>query len=144
MGCIFNQEEIYDCTNKPKGGLNVNAIYEYNYSEWQGMIAAGLVVFDVDGKITSITNSPGVQLYKKDQPENATQLEATLVQNTGSDTYFSHAISALLRGTGQSQKNVMESATDEKRVAIIVKNSGEAEVWGSEQGMILKNQREEE
>ncbi len=138
-GCIFNQAEIKTCGTSPIGGLSESAVYEYNYSEWRGMVDAGLVTFALDGSITNIINEIGVKAYKKDTPPMSIVLGSTPNKVAGAYTTFTHLVNYPLINNKQLQKNVVESMTEEKRVIIVLKNSGEAEVYGSEQGLILIN-----
>ena len=139
MGCIFNQNQVLICAAPPQGGLAQQAIYEYNYSDWRDMVNAGLVTFGVNGSITGITNAPTVQAYKKDVPNNSIVLGSAPNKVTGAFTTFLHTVNYPLIANKQLEKNVVQSMTVEKRVCIVIKNSGEAELYGSEQGLILVN-----
>lgn len=139
MGCIFNQDQTKACGVSPIGGLFIQAIYEYNYSEWRSMVDAGLVTFETDGSISAIENGAGIQAYKKDVPSGSIVLGSTPNKVVGAYTSFTHMVNYPLINNKQLEKNVVESMTDEKRVCIVVKNSGEAEVYGNDQGLILIN-----
>ena len=139
MGCIFNQDQTKACGVSPIGGLFVQAIYEYNYTEYRAMVDAGLVTFEADGSISAITNAVGVRAYKKDVPPGSIVLGSTVNRNTGAYPSFTHMTSYPLINNKQLEKNVAESMTDEKRVCIVIKNSGESELYGNDQGMVLIN-----
>jgi len=139
MACIFNQAQVLDCANPPQGGLAEQAIYEYNYSDWRDMVNAGLVTFGVDGSISGITNASTVKAYKKDVPNNSVVLSSAVNKVTGAFSTFLHTVNYPLISNKQLEKNVVQSMTVEKRVCIIIKNSGEAELYGHEQGLILVN-----
>jgi hypothetical protein len=139
MSCIFNQDQTKACGTSPIGGLYEQAIYEYNYSQWREMVDAGLVTFAVNGSITAIVNEVGIKAYKKDVPNMSITLGSTPNKVAGAYTTFTHLVNYPLINNKQLEKNVVESMTDEKRVIIVIKNSGEAEIYGNDQGLILIN-----
>ena len=139
MSCIFNQAQTKACGTAPIGGLSVQSIYEYNYSEWREMVDAGLVTFETDGTISAIVNGLGIKAYKKDVPSGSIVLGSTVNKVVGAYTTFTHMVNYPLINNKQLEKNVVESMTDEKRVCIVIKNSGEAEIYGNDQGMMLIN-----
>lgn len=139
MSCIFNQDQLKTCGASPVGGLRQDVIYEYNYSEWRSMVDAGLVTFNVNGSITNIVNSIGVKAYKKNVPPGSIVLGSAPNKVLGAYTTYTHTVNYPLIKNLQLEKNVVESMTEEKRVIIVIKNSGEGEIYGNEQGLILVN-----
>jgi len=137
--CIFNQNQLKDCANIPKGGLIEQTVYEYFYSDWRSMVNAGLVTFAVDGSISGITNGIGIQAYKKETPSGDIMLGSAPNKVSGAFTTYIHKVKYSLIQNKQAEKNVVQSMAVEKRVCIVIKNSGEAEIYGHDQGMILIN-----
>ena len=139
MSCIFNQDQVLNCAALPKGGLAKQAIYEYNYSDWRNMVNAGLVTFHTDGSINGIANAPTVQAYKKEVPNNSIVLGSAVNKVTGAFPTYIHTVNYSLINNKQLEKNVVQSMTFENRVCIMIKNSGEAELYGHDQGLTLIN-----
>lgn len=138
MSCLIDQEQIYVCGSPPIAGVD-DIVYEYMHTEWRSMINAGLVTVDGDGMITDIVNAQDVKLYRKDVPPDSLVLGHANVVNAGAYPTFDHKVNYPLINNKQSEKNTVQNMTIEGRVIIIVKKSGEAELYGSEQGLFLLN-----
>lgn len=135
MGCTINNESLFDCANKPIGGVQ-NFAMLYNYTEWRDMVDTGLVTFGVDGTIDDITNSLGVQAYRFDMPdETAMVLGSPDRLNEGGIDGYDHAFSMSILNTKQTQKNILVGLSFEKAVAVVYRKNGTGEVYGGEQGL---------
>lgn len=135
MGCAIKEESLFDCLNKPIGGVN-NFTMLYNYTEWRDMVDAGLVLFDADGVVVDIINAVGIQAYRFDQPDETAMILGSpdRLVDGGLDT-FDHAFSMSILGTEQTKKNILVALSFEKAVAIVYKKNGTGEVYGGEQGL---------
>lgn len=135
MGCLINNESLFDCANKPIGGVQ-NFAMLYNYTEWRDMVEAGLVVFDTDGTIIDIVNLAGVQAFRFDQPdETAMALGSPDRLVDGGIDGYDHSFNMSILNTKQNQKNLLVALSLEKAVAVVYKKNGTGEVYGGEQGL---------
>ena len=135
MGCVIQTQSLFDCNDKPVGGVQ-NFAMLYNYTQWRDMVDSGLVLFDTDGTIVDIVNSPGVQAYRFDMPDETAMILGSpdrLVD--GGIDGFDHAFSMSILGTKQTKKNILVALSFEKAVAVVYKKNGTGEVYGGEQGL---------
>jgi len=135
MGCSINRESLFDCNDKPVGGVN-NFAMLYNYTQWRDMVEAGLVTFEADGTINDIVNGTGIQAYRFDMPDETSMILGSpdrLVD--GGIDGFDHAFSMSILGTKQTKKNLLLGLSFEKAVAVVYKKNGTGEVYGGEQGL---------
>ena len=139
MSCIVNKEQFRGCPNTVKAGTDL-AVYEYQFADFSAMVDAGLVILENDNSISSITNASGIKLYKKEVPDQASiVLGSPPNKVAGTFTTFTHTFNYPLINNKQPEKNEVVSKTSNAVVCIIVKRSGEAELFGYDQGMILVN-----
>lgn len=135
MGCLITTESLFDCANKPIAGVQ-NFVQMYNYTQWRDLVDAGNVTFDVDGRITDIVNSVGVQAFRFDMPdETALVLGSPDRLNDGGIDGFDHACSISILNNKQEQKNILVALSFEKAVVVVYRKNGTGEVYGGEQGL---------
>ena len=135
MACLIGNESLFNCADKPIGGVN-NFAMLYNYTQWRDMVDAGLVLFDADGVVVDIINAVGIQAYRFDQPdETAMALGSPDRLVDGGIDGFDHAFNMSILNTKQAQKNLLPALSFEKAVAVVYKKNGTGEVYGGEQGL---------
>jgi hypothetical protein len=135
MACLIGSESLFDCANKPVGGVNNYAML-YNYTQWRTMVENGLVTFAADGTINDIANSVGVQAFRFDMPDETAMvlgMPDRLVD--GGIDGFDHAFSMSILGTKQAKKNILVALSFEKAVAVVYRKNQTGEVYGGEQGL---------
>ena len=139
MACLIDAGSLLDCDNLPVGGVN-DYVLLYNYSEWRAMEEAGNITRDVDGVITGITNSSGVQAFQFDVPDSTALVLGYPVRLVdGGVDGFDHTVNFSILDTKQPQKEQMENMRFENVVAIVLKKNGYGEVYGDSQGLELQN-----
>lgn len=135
MGCIINSGSVFDCENKPIGGVQ-NFAMLYNYTQWRDMVDSGLVTFDAEGRVVDIVNSVGVQAFRFDMPdETAMALGSPDRLVDGGIDGYDHSFNMSILNTKQAQKNILPALSFEKAVAVVYKKNGTGEVYGGEQGL---------
>lgn len=133
MSCIINSGQILDCTSLPVGGVS-DKLFIYNREDF--LSVKGNLVFDaITGVITSITNPTGIQAYSFDVPPNSAKFPSEIVAVDGGFKTYNHSVNFPIIKTDQLAKNQAMAMAFSKVVAIIWKNSGEAEIYGIEQGL---------
>ena len=134
--CTNKDFTLADCNGSPSGIDKF--VMEYNLTDWLVMERGGLITRAANGTIENIVNSVGVKAYKREVPSNGIILPvATPAQVEGGFPNFRLTFNYTFIATDQDAKNAAKSSLYKDKVLIIYKNTGEGEVWGDEQGMIL-------
>lgn len=134
--CSNKDFTLTECNASPSG-IN-KFVMEYDLTDWLAMERAGLITRAANGSIESITNAVGVKAYKREVPSNGIILPtATPAQVDGGFPNIRLTLNYTFIATDQDAKNAAKSSLYKDKVLIIYKNSGEGEVWGDEQGLIL-------
>ena len=138
MACLINTDVLIDCQALPVGGAK-NYLLVYNYTDWADMVATGTAVtYDADGAITAITNATGVKAWRFDVPDNsALQVGNPVRAIEGGFDVFDHTVNVTVSASTQIAKNEVSKMRFNKVVAILYKNDGLGEIYGSEQGLKL-------
>lgn len=136
MSCPITQGSAFDCTDLKPGGIHPFMML-YNYEDW---IAGTLTLDATDGYITGITNASTKQAYEVSFANNSNILPNTALRvvDAGQDGY-DHTIDARLYDLTQASRNNISKVRFQKVVAIIYKNEGVGEVYGSDVGLRMSD-----
>lgn len=135
--CVIDADFIEVCGNINPSGVS-DSVMIYNKADWDSMQASGSIVYDTaDFSITSIINPTGVQAWRFDVPPNALIPSCNPVVVEGSYTMFEHMVTFPIIQTNQEAKNTQEKMGRNKFVLVYIKETGEAEVLGNDQGLSL-------
>jgi len=136
MACPITQGSAFNCASLSPGGIEP-FIMLYNKEDWD---AATLTLDATDGYITGIVNDSGKQAYEVSFANNSNVLPncALRVVDAGQDGY-DHQIDARLYDLTQAGRDNISKVRFQKVVAIIYKNSGIGEVYGSGVGLRLSD-----
>lgn len=138
MACLIDAGVLIDCQDLPKGGAKNYALV-YNYTEWADMVADGVsITYDADGAITAIANPSGVAAFRFDVPDNSSlQVGNPIRAIEGGFDSYDHTVNFTVSASTQIAKNTVSKMRLNKVVAILYKNDGLGEVYGSDQGLKL-------
>lgn len=110
----------------------------YMKEDWAAMKAGGSIVYDgTDGSITSITNPTGVNAWQFDVPPGALIPASNPIVSEGNYTKNEHSLNFPIIITNQAAKNAAGAMARSKVVIVYMKDTGEGEVLGNEQGLTV-------
>jgi hypothetical protein len=136
MGCPIVQGSAFDCTALKAGGIHPFMVL-YNFEDW---VAATKTLDVTDGFITDITNDSGIAGFDVTFADNSNILPNTALRAVeGGQDGFDHMIDAKLYDLTQASRNNIANVRFQKLVAIIYKNEGVGEVYGSDVGLRLSD-----
>jgi hypothetical protein len=139
MTCLLDKDITISCEDTEIGGVK-KFIMLYNFDDWQAMKLAGNVV-DVENvklAISDIINNTGIRAFRFDVYDTTALNPTSAVRSVdGGPDGFDHGLGFSIASTKQDAKNLMSVMRFQNVVAVLMKNNGEGEVYGSDQGMGL-------